>query len=69
MMILEWLNTKPKDSVVYISFGTQEQVSEIAFGLLNSQVTFLWAKKHHDDLPDGFLEETSGRGKVVKWSP
>ena len=72
--IIEWLNTKPKGSVVYISFGTivqhpPEQVKEIAYGLLNSQVTFLWAKKNHDGLPHGFLEETSGRGKVVKWSP
>ena len=72
--ILEWLNTKAKGSVVYISFGTvvylpQVQVNEIAYGLLDSQVTFLWAKKQHDDLPDGFLEEISERGKVVKWSP
>jgi UDP:flavonoid glycosyltransferase YjiC (YdhE family) len=48
--VIEWLNTKPKGSVVYISFGTivdhpQEQWNEIAYGLLNSQVTFLWAKK------------------------
>jgi gallate 1-beta-glucosyltransferase len=41
--IIEWLNTKPKGSVVYISFGTvvdhpPEQVNEIAFGLLNSKL-------------------------------
>ncbi|KAL5070354.1 hypothetical protein RYX36_021241 [Vicia faba] len=71
--IIEWLNTKPKGSVVYISFGTvvdhpQEQVNEIAYGLLDAKVSFLWAKKNHV-FPDGFLEETSGRGRVVKWSP
>ncbi|CAL5209879.1 unnamed protein product [Lathyrus oleraceus] len=80
--IVEWLNTKPKGSVVYISFGTivylpQEQVDEIAYGLLDSRVSFLWVlkpppkevgRKPHV-LPVGFLEETSGRGKVVKWGP
>ncbi|CAK8564511.1 unnamed protein product [Lathyrus sativus] len=73
--IIEWINTKPKGSVVYISFGTvvnhsQEQVNEIAYALLEAKVSFLWAKKDHV-FPDGFLEETSesGRGRVVKWSP
>ncbi|XP_050895019.1 limonoid UDP-glucosyltransferase-like [Lathyrus oleraceus] len=69
---VEWLNRKPKGSVVYVSFGTvvnhtQEQVHEIAYGILNSQVSFLWAIKQHEDLPNGFLEETCGIGKVVKW--
>ncbi|CAK8573303.1 unnamed protein product [Lathyrus sativus] len=72
--IIEWLNSKQEDSVVYISFGTivhlpQEQVSEIAYGLLDSHVSFLWALRQHDDLPKAFLEETNGRGKVVKWCP
>lgn len=40
--IIEWLNTKPKGSVVYISFGTvvylpPQQVNEIVYGLLDSQ--------------------------------
>ena len=70
--IVEWLNTKPKGSVVYISFGTlgthsQEQMDEIAHGILNSQVTFLWALNKPEGLPNGFLEETNERGKVVKW--
>ncbi|XP_058769520.1 cinnamate beta-D-glucosyltransferase-like [Vicia villosa] len=80
--IIEWLNTKQEGSVVYISFGTivyllQEQVDEIAHGLLESKVSFLWVLKPPSKesgrephvLPDGFLEETSGRGKVVKWCP
>jgi hypothetical protein len=53
--VIEWLNTKPKGSVVD---HPQEQWNEIANGLLNSQVTFLWAKKNHI-FPNGFLEETS----------
>ncbi|XP_004496936.1 putative UDP-glucose glucosyltransferase [Cicer arietinum] len=79
---IEWLNSKSPDSVVYISFGTivylpQEQVDEIAYGLLSSKVSFLWVLKQPlkelglkpHVLPDGFLEETNGRGKVVNWSP
>ncbi|KEH20034.1 putative UDP-glucose glucosyltransferase [Medicago truncatula] len=84
--IIEWLNSRPQSSVVYISFGTivhlpQEQVNEIAYGLLDSQVSFLWILKVKPSLnakhvgfkphclPDGFLEETSGKGKVAKWCP
>jgi len=72
--IIEWLDTKPKGSVVYVSFGTlvnypQEQMNEIVYGLLNSQVSFLWSLSNPGVLPDGFLEETNERGKVVKWSP
>ncbi|XP_058738824.1 gallate 1-beta-glucosyltransferase 84A24-like [Vicia villosa] len=72
--IIEWLNSKREGSVVYISFGTivhlpKDQVNEIAYGLLDSQVSFLWALKQDEDLHDGFLEGISGRGKVVKWCP
>ena len=79
---IEWLNSRPPSSVVYISFGSlvyhpQEQVDEIAHGLLNSQVSFLWVLKAPPKdwnvqphvLPDGFLEQTVERGKVVQWSP
>ncbi|KAK7269886.1 hypothetical protein RIF29_22673 [Crotalaria pallida] len=79
---MEWLNSKPPSSVVYISFGSivhlpQEQVDEIAYGLLGSKVSFLWVIKlppkewdvKSHVLPDGFLEETSDKGKVVQWSP
>ncbi|KAJ7971975.1 Glycosyltransferase [Quillaja saponaria] len=79
---IEWLNSKPQASVVYISFGSvvyqpQEQIDEIAYGLLHSQVSFLWVLKPppRDSglklhvLPDGFSEKTKNRGKVVQWSP
>ncbi|KAL9672314.1 hypothetical protein QQ045_028564 [Rhodiola kirilowii] len=77
-----WLDGKPAGSVVYISFGSvvylkQEQVDEIAYGLLSSEVGFLWVMKPpHPDaglellkLPEGFLEKAGERGKVVQWSP
>ncbi|XP_061373880.1 gallate 1-beta-glucosyltransferase-like [Gastrolobium bilobum] len=79
---IQWLNTRPPASVVYISFGSvvylpQEQVTEIAHGLLNSKVSFLWVLKPPNEdlglkshvLPEGFFEETSDRGKMVRWSP
>ncbi|KEH27323.1 limonoid UDP-glucosyltransferase-like protein [Medicago truncatula] len=79
---IEWLSSKPTSSVVYISFGSivylkQEQIDEIAYGLLQSGVSFLWVMKppHKDSgkqphmLPDGILEKTKSRGKVVRWSP
>lgn len=73
---IEWLDSKPKSSVVYISFGSvvylkQQQVDEIAYGLLNSGVSFLWVMKppHKDSgyellvLPDGFMEKAGDKGK------
>ncbi|KAK1417528.1 hypothetical protein QVD17_26657 [Tagetes erecta] len=78
---LEWLDSKPPSSVVYISFGSvvslsQEQVTEMAYGVLNSGVSFLWVIRTGETstgvsgkLPDGFLEEAGDRGMVVQWSP
>ncbi|KAJ6692461.1 GLUCOSYL/GLUCURONOSYL TRANSFERASES [Salix purpurea] len=47
---IEWLDTKPPSSVVYVSFGSvvelkQDQWNEIAHGLLNSGVSFLLVMK------------------------
>ncbi|KAI9123443.1 hypothetical protein K1719_004743 [Acacia pycnantha] len=79
---IDWLNTKPPSSVVYVSFGSvvflkQEQVDKIAYGLLDSGVSFIWVMKpphkdsgfEHHKLPEGFLEKVGNRGKVVQWSP
>ncbi|GMH13499.1 hypothetical protein Nepgr_015340 [Nepenthes gracilis] len=79
---IRWLDAQPPKSVVYISFGTvvylkQEQIDEIAHGVLNAGVSFLWVMKPpHPDaglethkLPEGFLEKAGGNGKVVQYSP
>ncbi|KAM0025226.1 putative UDP-glucuronosyl/UDP-glucosyltransferase, UDP-glycosyltransferase family [Helianthus debilis subsp. tardiflorus] len=78
---LEWLDSKQPSSVVYISFGSvvslsQEQVTEMAYGVLNSGVSFLWVMRNNvtstgasGKLPKGFLEEAGERGMVVQWSP
>ncbi|KAL8160548.1 hypothetical protein V2J09_002085 [Rumex salicifolius] len=79
---LRWLDSKPERSVVYISFGTvvflkQEQIDEMAHGVLNAAVSFLWVMKppHPDTglkphtLPDGFLDKVGDNGRVVEYSP
>uniref|UniRef100_A0A0C9RVP3 Glycosyltransferase n=1 Tax=Wollemia nobilis TaxID=56998 RepID=A0A0C9RVP3_9CONI len=78
---LEWLDTKPKESVIYVSFGSlvhvsKIQIEEIAMGLKESGQPFFWvlrpdivASEVSDFLPPGFMEETAGQGLVVPWSP
>ncbi|XP_038888406.1 gallate 1-beta-glucosyltransferase-like [Benincasa hispida] len=79
---MEWLDSKPKGSVVYVSFGSvvylkQEQVDEIAYGLVNSGFSFLWVLKppvsslggKRHVLPNEVKEKAGERGKVVQWSP
>jgi hypothetical protein len=44
---IEWLNSKPKSSVIYVSFGSllvlvKQQMEEIARGLLDCDRPFLW---------------------------
>lgn len=76
---LEWLDTKPEDSVIYVSFGSlvhlsKAQLEEIAMGLKDSGHPFLWvvrpdivASTVSDSLPDGFLDEMGSLGLVVPW--
>ncbi|KAI5315340.1 PREDICTED: UDP-glycosyltransferase [Prunus dulcis] len=73
---LTWLNAKPKGSVAYVSFGSlaelgENQMEELGWGLRNSNNYFLWVvrEKEAAKLPKGFVEETSGKGLVVSWSP
>ena len=78
---LQWLDGQDLGLVVYVSFGSlivlsQEQIDNIANGLLMSGKPFLWVLKRPSPekestvrLPDGFLEATSGRGLVVNWCP
>ncbi|KNA08530.1 hypothetical protein SOVF_161400 [Spinacia oleracea] len=72
----EWLQNKPRKSVIYISFGsmvslTQEQAEEIAYALKESNYYFLWVvrESQFNKLPKGFQEEVSRtqRGMIVTW--
>ncbi|KAJ8540262.1 hypothetical protein K7X08_030181 [Anisodus acutangulus] len=70
-----WLNSKPKGSVMYISFGslaniTRQDTHEMAHGLLLSRVSFIWVV-HPDNtwnlLPSRFEDDVKDRGLVVPW--
>ncbi|KAK7306419.1 hypothetical protein VNO77_44358 [Canavalia gladiata] len=68
---LQWLDSKPRLSVVYVSFGTlavlpMKQMEEVARALLDGGYPFLWAiKEKAEEL--SCIEELEQRGKVVKW--
>ncbi|CAI0414150.1 unnamed protein product [Linum tenue] len=70
----DWLRTKPKGSVVYVSFGSMadlgtEQIEELCFGLKNSNHYFLWVVRESEEgkLPKRFKSETAGKGLIVSW--
>ncbi|OAY32932.1 UDP-glycosyltransferase 74G1 [Manihot esculenta] len=73
---MKWLQDKPKDSVVYVAFGSMaelgaEQMKEIAWGLKASKYYFLWVVRETEKakLPENFIEETSDKSLVISWCP
>ncbi|CAN1307587.1 Gallate 1-beta-glucosyltransferase 84A23 [Linum perenne] len=74
---IEWLNGKEASKVVYVSMGTvvslqPDQRDELAHGLINSGLPFLWVVRPNREeeesdfvLPDGL----GVNGKVVRWAP
>ncbi|KAF2314717.1 hypothetical protein P3X46_023350 [Hevea brasiliensis] len=70
---LRWLDTKPPDSVIYVSFGSMadisaKQVEEIAWGLEVSNWPFLWVIKDSENkLPVDFISSVGETGIVVAW--
>ncbi|AET04104.1 putative crocetin glucosyltransferase [Medicago truncatula] len=73
---VEWLDSKPKSSVVYVSFGSyfvlsERQREEIAHALLDCGFPFLWVlrEKEGENNEEGFKyrEELEEKGKIVKW--
>ncbi|KAH7301205.1 hypothetical protein KP509_23G016200 [Ceratopteris richardii] len=77
---LEWLNAQKPRSVLYVSLGSiailsKEQLHEVAIGLEASGLSILWVVR--DDLtgikgaslPQGFLDRTQNRIRVVSWCP
>uniref|UniRef100_A0A803P703 Uncharacterized protein n=1 Tax=Cannabis sativa TaxID=3483 RepID=A0A803P703_CANSA len=86
-LVLEWLDQQEPNSVLYISFGTtvsfsEDEIEELAFGLEQSGVKFIWVLRDADEidvssssyeegrkgpkLPDGFEERVKGMGMVVR---
>ncbi|KAL8536191.1 hypothetical protein ACS0TY_011724 [Phlomoides rotata] len=77
---LKWLDERESNSVLYINFGSitplsPSQMVEFAWGLAKSNHYFLWIIRPDlmngkaSVLPEGFLEETEGRGLMVGWCP
>ncbi|XP_060673497.1 7-deoxyloganetin glucosyltransferase-like [Ziziphus jujuba] len=75
---IDWLSSKQPCSVVYVNFGsvtvmTAEQLNEFAWGLANSEQSFLWIVRpdlvmgNSVMLPEEFLIETKNRGLLAKW--
>ncbi|GJY46048.1 UDP-glycosyltransferase 76G1-like protein isoform X2 [Tanacetum coccineum] len=80
--VLSWLDTQPPKSTIYVSFGsvahiTKLEFQEVAYGLANIGVPFLWVVRPGmvrgstwlESLPEKFLERVGDRGRIVKWSP
>ncbi|CAL5076275.1 unnamed protein product [Urochloa decumbens] len=78
---IDWLDTQPPGSVLYVSFGSLAAMDsgeflEVAWGLANSGHPFLWVvrPKLVQDcdsvaLPEGFEDAIKGRGMVIQWAP
>ncbi|KAG5588633.1 hypothetical protein H5410_049067 [Solanum commersonii] len=77
---MEWLNTKPKSSIVYISFGSllnlsRNQKEEIAKGLIEIKRPFLWVIRDQENIKEvekeeeklSCMMELEKQGKIVPW--
>ncbi|KAK1570836.1 hypothetical protein Q3G72_007811 [Acer saccharum] len=81
--IMDWLSKKEASSVVFVSFGSEnflseEEMEEMANGLELSNVDFIWVVRFHGEnnvksideaLPSGFMERIQGKGLIVDWAP
>ncbi|XP_010549173.1 PREDICTED: UDP-glycosyltransferase 75D1 [Tarenaya hassleriana] len=80
---LQWLDTKPDSSVVYISFGTivvlsKKQYEEISKALIRSRRPFLWVisektykseedRDNEEDNITSFRQQLDEQGLIVQW--
>lgn len=71
----DWLDSKPRDSVIYVAFGSavklsEEAFEELAWGLKNSQQYFLWVVREPEQakLPKWFIDGNYEQGLVVGWA-
>ncbi|KAF8403756.1 hypothetical protein HHK36_011861 [Tetracentron sinense] len=86
---LEWLDKQAPRSALYVSFGTttsltDDQIIELAIGLEQSEVPFVWVLRDADrgdifageeevrrtQLPKGYEDRVGGMGMIVRdWAP
>ncbi|KAL4602017.1 hypothetical protein ACB092_10G023300 [Castanea dentata] len=72
---MEWLNSKPESSVIYVSFRSisvlmKQQMEEIARGLLDCGRPFLWvirAKENGEEEKLSCKKELEEKGMIVPW--
>ncbi|CAN0907460.1 Flavonol 7-O-beta-glucosyltransferase UGT74F1 [Linum grandiflorum] len=69
---MNWLQSKPDGSVVYVSFGSlavlsPQQTEELCFGLMKSNYYFLWVVRESEvtKLPKEYL--SGEKGLIVSW--
>ncbi|CAN4079999.1 unnamed protein product [Withania somnifera] len=81
--LITWLNEKENNSTIFLSFGSEyflskEDLLEIAYGLENCKVNFIWPIRFRkgenlelkEVLPKGFFNRVGNRGKVFEgWAP
>ncbi|CAA3007359.1 crocetin glucosyltransferase, chloroplastic-like [Olea europaea subsp. europaea] len=68
---MDWLNSKDKSSVIYLAFGSyfkfsEQQMEEIAKGLIRSQKPFLWVTRADNTL-DRYMKEVENQALIVPW--
>ncbi|KAG2673325.1 hypothetical protein I3760_13G085400 [Carya illinoinensis] len=81
---MSWLGKQTKNSVIYVSMGSlafmdEKELTEMAWGLANSQQPFLWvirpgsnsdgSDQRIEELPKVLRETFGERGCIVKWAP
>lgn len=72
---MEWLNTRPESSVIYVSFGSlsvlaKPQMEELARGLIETGRPFLWVIRESGEEGEEGLscdKELAKQGMIVPW--
>ncbi|KAM0935726.1 putative hexosyltransferase [Dioscorea sansibarensis] len=73
--IIQWLDSKPRGSVIYVSFGTvvdlsNDELAELAAGLEQSSRPFIWVLKAGSETSRELSRRAGDRGLVVEgWAP
>ncbi|XP_031095896.1 UDP-glycosyltransferase 83A1-like [Ipomoea triloba] len=77
---LKWLDQQPLNSVIYVAFGSftifdMAEFQELALGLELTNRPFLWVVRQGfieeagNPYPEGFIDRTRNRGRLVEWAP
>nr|GMD56254.1 UDP-glycosyltransferase 83A1-like [Ipomoea batatas] len=77
---LKWLDQQPLNSVIYVAFGSHTifdmaEFQELALGLELTNRPFLWVVRQGfieeagNPYPEGFIDRTGNRGRLVEWAP